>query len=102
LPFANKYADKKMDTELEAIRDKKRFRVLRQHIEQMLLDNTIDYRQITKTLDYNLYSTPDRLDIVRVLLNIKKTGLHDNDKKKLQKIINHYAAEHDNLIVLKP
>jgi hypothetical protein len=89
-----------MDTEAEALQEKQRFKRLRQEIEQMLQDTTLDYRQITKTLDYNCYSTPDKLAVVRVLCDVRKTGLHD--KKKLQKVINHYAIEHENVLALKP
>ena len=89
-----------LDTEISAIREEQRLRGLRQEIEQMLLDKKSDYRQITKTLDYNLYSSPDRLAVVRVLCDIRKSGLYD--QKKVQKVLNHYAIEYDNLIVLKP
>jgi hypothetical protein len=68
----------------------------------MLLDKKLDYRQITKTLDYNLYSSTDRLAVVRVLCDIRGAGLSDNDKKRLQEVINHYAIEYDNILVLKP
>jgi hypothetical protein len=88
-----------MDTEAEARYDARRFVTLRQEIERML-DNESDYRQIAKTLDYNCYSSPDRLAVVRVLCDIRKSGLYD--KKRLQKVINHYAIEYDNMIVLKP
>jgi hypothetical protein len=66
----------------------------------MLADKSLDYRQIVREFDYNCkYSSPERLEIVRILYDIKKTGL--GDKKKLQKVINHYAVERDNMLVLK-
>jgi hypothetical protein len=90
-----------MDTEAEAVRDRARFKRLRLEIEQMLTSES-DYRQITKTLDYNCYSSSERLAVVRVLCDIRKSELPENDKKKVQKVLNHYAIEYDNLIVLKP
>jgi hypothetical protein len=89
-----------LDAEISAIREEQRLRRLRQYVEQMLANESLDYRQITKTLDYNCYSSPDRLAVVRVLCDIRKVGLHD--KKKVQKVMNHYAIEYDNMIVLKP
>ena len=52
-------------------------------------------------LDYECeYSSRDRLEIVQILLIIKQTGVCD--KKKLQRLLNHYAIEHDNMVVVKP
>jgi hypothetical protein len=63
-----------MDTEAEAVRNRERLKRLQQQIEQMLLDEsttTTDYRQIAKTLDYNCYSSTDRLAVVRILCDIR-------------------------------
>ena len=66
----------------------------------MLANESLDYRQIVKELDYDCkYSSPDKLAVVRIICDIRKTGLYD--KKKLQKIINHYAIEYENIVVLK-
>jgi hypothetical protein len=66
----------------------------------MLSDKSLDYRQIVKELDYSCkYSIPETLAVVRILCDIRKTGLYD--KKKLQKVLNHYAVEHENMLVLK-
>ena len=48
------------------------------------------------------YSTQATVDVVQILYKIKKTGLYENEKKKLQKVMNHYAIEYDNMIVIKP
>ena len=90
-----------MDTEAAAIRDKERFKRLEEQIIDMLVDKSLDYRHIVRELDCNYkYSSPEKLEIVRILYDIKKTGL--GNKKKLQKLINHYAIEHENMLVLKP
>ena len=70
-----------LDAELAAIREDQRARYLRREIEQML-DNESDYRQIAKTLDYNCYSSPDRLAVVRVLCDIRKSGLYDKKRHR--------------------
>jgi hypothetical protein len=94
-----------MDTEAATIRDKERFKMLEQKIQDMLLSN-IDYRQIVRELDYSCkYSTQTTTEVVRILHKIRKTGLFigDNDKKKkLQKVMNHYAIERNDTVVLKP
>jgi hypothetical protein len=60
-----------------------------------------DYQTIIEELDYSYkYSTQTTIEIVRILHNIRKAGLRD--KKKLQKVVNHYAVEHKNMLVLKP
>jgi hypothetical protein len=90
-----------MDTELEAIKQKERFKELEQQIQAMLLSSAVDYRTVVKELDSRCkYSSQDKLEVVRVLYKIKESGLYD--KKKLQKVINHYAIEYDNILVLKP
>ena len=72
--------------------------MLEKQIQSMLL--SADYQTIVKELDYKCkYSTQEKLEIVQILYNIRKTGLYD--KKKLQKVINHYAVEHENKLVLK-
>jgi hypothetical protein len=64
----------------------------------------IDYKQLVKELDYECeYSSQTKVEIVGILCKIKtnRYGLYDNNKKKLQKLINHYAIEHENMVVLK-
>jgi len=54
-----------------------------------MLVSFADYRQIVRELDHICkYSSPEKLGIVRILYDIKKTGLFVGDKKKLQKVIN--------------
>jgi hypothetical protein len=90
-----------MDTEIAAIRDKERFKVLQQQIQDMLLSSAMDYQTIVKELDSRCkYLSSEKLEIVRILYKIKESGLYYN--KKLQKILSHYAVEHDNMLVLKP
>lgn len=63
----------------------------------------MDYKQIVRELNYKCrYSTQATVDVVQILYKIKKTGLYENEKKKLQKVMNHYAIEYDNMIVIKP
>ena len=51
-------------------------------------------------LDYKCkHSSQATVDIVQLLYKIKKTGRYD--KKKLQKLLNYYAIEHDNMLVLR-
>jgi translation initiation factor 2 beta subunit (eIF-2beta)/eIF-5 len=72
-----------MDTEAATIRDKERFKMLEQKIQDMLLSN-IDYRQIVKVLDNECqHSNPDKIAVVEILCKIKDTNrnLNDNDKK---------------------
>ena len=99
-----------MDTEAAAIRQKQELKRLEQQVEDMLLSPeptaaaaaTADYKQLIKELDYNSrYSSVDigRIQIVQILCNIKQ---RQKDNKKLQKLINHYAIEHENVIALKP
>jgi hypothetical protein len=60
---------------------------------------------MVRELDYECkHSTQATIDVVQLLYKIKKTGLYDHDqqnKKKLQKVLSHYAVEHDNMLVLK-
>jgi hypothetical protein len=42
-----------------------------------------------------------KIEIVQILCNIKQRQ-KDNPNKKLLKVLNHYAVEHDNMLVLKP
>ena len=87
-----------MDTELAAIQERQRLKMLEKQIQDMLL--SADHQTIVKELDYSCkYSSQEKLEIVRILYNIRKTGLYD--KKKLQRVIDHYAIERDNMIVLK-
>jgi hypothetical protein len=89
-----------MDTELAATQERQRLKMLEKQIEDMLLSN--DYQTLVKELDYRCkYSTQEKLEMIWILHNIRKTGLYDK-KKLLQKVINHYAIEHDNMLVLKP
>jgi hypothetical protein len=92
-----------MDTELEAIKQKERFKGLEQQIQDMLL--SVDYKKLVKELDSRCkYLSSENLEIVRILYKIKESGLYDNDndKKKLQKVLSHYAVERAGMIILKP
>ena len=91
-----------MHAELEAIKQKERLKELEQQIQAMLLSSSaVDYRTVVKELDSGCkYSSQEKLEVVRILYKIKESGLYD--KKKLQRLINHYAIEHDNILVLKP
>ena len=88
-----------MDTEFEAIKQRERFKELEQRIQDML--QSANYRSIVKELDHSCkYSTQTTIEVIRILYNIKRTGLYD--KKKLQKVMNHYVIEHEDMLVLKP
>jgi hypothetical protein len=88
-----------MDTEVAAVREKKYFKRLEGQIRDMLQSR--DYQTIIEELYYSCnYSTQTTTEIVRILHNIRKARLRD--KKKLQKVVNHYAVEHENMLVLKP
>jgi len=61
------------DSETLAIREKERLKELGQQIQNMLADKSLDYRQIVRELDYHCkYSSPERLEIVRILCDIQK------------------------------
>jgi hypothetical protein len=94
-----------LDSETSALKEQQRLQGLERQIADMLLDKSLDYRRICKGLDDNYrckYSSTERLAIVQILCYIRQSGLADIDKKKLQKVINHYAIERENMIVLKP
>lgn len=68
----------------------------------MLANESLDYRQITKELDYNYcYSSTDRLAIVRVLCDIRNKNrkapfaTHDFER------VFHFDA-HDDSITASP
>jgi hypothetical protein len=67
----------------------------------MLADSDVDTKDLTKILDYNIFGDT-RLDIIRMLCNIKERVKQKDNQRKIQKIINHYAIEYDNILVLKP
>jgi hypothetical protein len=46
-------------------------------------------------------SSQTKAEILGILCNIRVKA-KQKDNKKLQKLINYYAIEHDNMIVLKP
>ena len=80
-----------MDAEVAVIREEQHLKRLRQQIEHMLADDSLDYRQIVKELDYSCkYSNPEKLAVVRILCDTRKTGLYD--KKKVQKVISHMLS----------
>jgi hypothetical protein len=88
-----------LDTEFAAIRDRERFKRLGQQVQDMLV--SVDHKQLVKELDYKYeYSTQEKLEIVRILYKIRRSSLYD--KKKLQKVINHYAIEDNDMFILRP
>ena len=94
-----------MDTEFAAIRQKQRLKRLEQQIEDILTN--VDYDKLVKELDYQcMYSTEAKINIVRILCNIrlkeKQKDTRNKKLPKLQKLINHYAIENDDMVVLKP
>jgi hypothetical protein len=92
-----------MGTEFAAIKERQRLKKLEEQITDMLPN--MDHKQLIKRLDYGVYSGPERMEIITILLRIRasqaKTN-HPNASEKLQKLINHYAIEHRNMVVLKP
>ena len=90
-----------MDSYDEAIKEEEHLRRLEQQIIDMLTDKSLDYRQIVKELNHGCqYSSPDKLAVVRILHDIRKTGL--TDMKKLKRVLNYYAIERDyGMLVLK-
>ena len=58
-----------MDTELAAIREKKRLKRLEEQIEDMLSYGSVAYNQIIKGLDYNI-SSDTKLDTVMITKGI--------------------------------
>jgi hypothetical protein len=81
--------------------------LLEQHLKRLEQQNedmltNIDHKQLVKELDYECqYSSQTKVEIVGVLYRIKHNHYGLYDKKKLQKLINHYAIEHANVLALK-
>jgi hypothetical protein len=74
------------DSETLAAREKERLKRLEEQIENMLPN--MDYKQLIKELDYNIYSGLEKMDIVQILLRIKAKQAKQDENKKLQKVIN--------------
>ena len=86
------------DSDLDAIKNKERVQMLEQQIEDMLI--SLDFWQLVKELDHECqYSSQTKVEIVQILCKIKE---RQPDNKKLQKLISHYAVEHENVLALKP
>lgn len=63
---------------------------------------SLEYKQLVEELDYEVeHSSPDKIEVVNILLDIRKKQPF-KDNKKLQRLINHYAVERDNMVILKP
>ena len=79
--------------------------LLEQHLKRLEQQNedmltNIDHKQLVKELDYECqYSSQTKVEIVQILCKIKE---RQPDNKKLQKLISHYAVEHENVLALKP
>ena len=68
---------RRLDAEVEARRDRERFKLMERQIQNMLVSSAADYRHIIRELDYTCkYSTPEKIEVVKILYDIKKkTGL---------------------------
>lgn len=85
---------------MQELRQKEHVKGLGQQIEDMLISQRLDYRQIIKELEYEcVCSELGGVEIVGILRNIR---LKQADNKMLQKLINHYAKEYKDMIILKP
>ena len=76
---------------------------MEQRLEQMMTDKSLDVYSIIKEMDssYNgKYSTQDRMHTVKTLIKLRRKYPEKNGK--LQRLIDHYAVEYDNMLVLKP
>jgi hypothetical protein len=88
-----------MDSVIAEEKERMRLARLEQQIEDMLT-NGRSVEQLIKEIDHDTFSDT-RIDSVNVLLTLR-TKQPFNDNKKLQKLINHYAIERDNMLILKP
>jgi hypothetical protein len=87
------------DSEFAAIRERERLKRLEEQITDMLL-SSLDYKRLAKEIDHECVLSPDRMAVVKILIGIREK---QPDNKKLQKLINHYAIElDDGMMVLKP
>jgi hypothetical protein len=84
---------------MAALREKELLKNLEQQIEDML--TTIDPKDLIKEPDYNMFGDTS-LDIIRILCNLKLRLKQKDNQRKIQKVINRYAIEYDNMLVLKP
>jgi len=90
------------DSYLDEKRDKEDYERLEQELENMLMSND-DVFSILKRLDFNCnckYSTEARMSTIKALTRLKKK--YPGKEAKIKRLINHYAREDKDLVILKP
>jgi hypothetical protein len=85
-----------MGTEFADIKERQRLRKLEEQITDML--QNMDHKQLIKRLDYDVYSGPERMEIVTILLRIRASRAKINTNTKAKQP----NEEEEKLQKLKP